>query len=542
MRPVSDIDKVAALLSSKAIDKQIAASIVLGELRAKGPKVVDGLRQLLSSEVPPVQRHALEALGRIGARKTLPDIFPLLTAHHEEVRLAAAQAVASVGSEVVPTIRDRIKVASSEERRVLDGILAELGGADAFSTLLVGLDTSDEEAAKAAALAIRHEVKRADSRQRHRYATQTEKFLKQKKAHGPIAVAAGIKILGYLEDQKAVPTLLEYASDAKAPAHIRQEALLALRFTTPAKDTPAEVASVLLDAASGEDRVLAHTALHTLSTLEVPAKLLKKLIKLATHPDIERSRLAIEHLGRTPGVETAEALVEVLSAVDRKRAELAATALAGRSEAAPALAKHLLAATDPDRAWLLRNVLRPFAKQLKGPVLAKLRASALDKLAQGTRGFEAALDIAREGDAKAVATDLRELAQRLSKQKKLERATTVLRLLAKSEHAVPDDLYRLASIELGQSRLDTQPNARATDTSLKLFSSLLERGFDVAAALRRDRSVDPAMQYYVGFHFAESRHPLGIELLEEVIKKGGRTKVAKMAKNKLGLAHRADEA
>ena len=40
----------------------------------------------------------------------------------------------------------------------------------------------------------------------------------------------------------------------------------------------------------------------------------------------------------------------------------------------------------------------------------------------------------------------------------------------------------------------------------------------------------------MGFHFTELDHPLGEELLEEVVKKGGRTKVAKMAKNKLALA------
>jgi hypothetical protein len=40
----------------------------------------------------------------------------------------------------------------------------------------------------------------------------------------------------------------------------------------------------------------------------------------------------------------------------------------------------------------------------------------------------------------------------------------------------------------------------------------------------------------VGFHFKEEDHPLGTELLEHVAKEGGRTKIAKMAKNKLGLS------
>jgi hypothetical protein len=46
--------------------------------------------------------------------------------------------------------------------------------------------------------------------------------------------------------------------------------------------------------------------------------------------------------------------------------------------------------------------------------------------------------------------------------------------------------------------------------------------------------------YYVGFHFVEGRHPLGRELLSEVVKKAGRAKVGKMAKNKLALAPAAE--
>jgi hypothetical protein len=51
--------------------------------------------------------------------------------------------------------------------------------------------------------------------------------------------------------------------------------------------------------------------------------------------------------------------------------------------------------------------------------------------------------------------------------------------------------------------------------------------------------VDLEHLYYVGFHFAEEGHPIGEELLGEVVKKGGRSKVAKMAKNKLALVEGA---
>ena len=64
----------------------------------------------------------------------------------------------------------------------------------------------------------------------------------------------------------------------------------------------------------------------------------------------------------------------------------------------------------------------------------------------------------------------------------------------------------------------------------------MKHGFDVGKALKKDRVLELDHLYYVGFHFTEEGHPLGEELLEEVVKKGGRAKVAKMAKNKLALA------
>jgi len=524
------------MLDSDAIEKKIAAAIVLGEIKAKGPKATEGLRKLIHSDVPPVAKHALDALARIGARRYVKELFPLLTALPDEVRVAAARAIGSVGSDVVPTIRQRMTTASAEERRALDAILAELGGEDAFSALLEGLDASDEDAAKAAALAVRHEVKRADSKQRRRYVSQTEKFLKQKKEVAESAVAAAVKILGYLEDERAVPTLVALGRSTKTAPAVRQEALIALRFTAPTQGTPPDVLNLLLDVAEGDDRSLAQAALHTLSTMEFPPKLLKRLVQLANHPEIERASIAIQQLGRRPGTGPAEALVEILSKLDRRRAELSAGSLSGRNEAAPALAKALLAAKDADRAWLIRNTLRPFAKELKPAAVAKLRDAALAKLTAGQRGWEAEMDIARDGDAKTLAVALRELGQKLHRGKKTERSLSVWRLLSRSEHAQPEDLYRLASLELAHSRLETQPAARAGDDALKLLTSLVERGFDVASAIRKDRSIEPAMLYYVGFHFSEARHPLGEELLKEVVKKGGRTKIAKMAKNKLALA------
>jgi hypothetical protein len=534
---MGDVEKIITLLQDEAIEKQIAAAIVLGELRAKKPEAVEGLAKQLGSEVPLLQRHALEALARIGAKRALKAVFPLLAASDADVRRAAARTVASVGDEVVPLIRARMGTAGPEERRALDAVLAEVGGKEAFHTLLAGLASAEGEAANAAAVAMRQRIKVADARQRRTYLSEVERFLaQQKKTKGPpSAVAAALKILGYLEDESAVGTLLAYAKSPKEAPSVRQEAFIALRFAL-GKKTPASVVDALVGAAESPDRTLAQTALHTLGGLELPEGLARNLEKLLAHPDPERVRFVVELLGRQKGGDALKVLVNTVCTMERRRAEMAAQALEGRVEAVPLLAKALLETKDVDRAWVMRNVLRPLAQKVAPAMRKQLLAKAMDRLRDGERGWEALLDVVRDSDPEAVTEALRALAMKLRRAGNVDKSLTVMRLLCRSERATDDDRYGLASVELARGQRDTRPAARAGDEALRLLGSLIHRGYDVAKALRGDRALSLDEIYYVGFHFVEEGHPLGEELLSEVVKKGGRAKVARMAKNKLTLA------
>src|SRR5262249_41654648 len=64
---------------------------------------------------------------------------------------------------------------------------------------------------------------------------------------------------------------------------------------------------------------------------------------------------------------------------------------------------------------------------------------------------------------------------------------------------------------------------------------LLDRGFDLAAALRKDRHLDPEQRYQIGFALIERRNPAGEEILSDLAG-SGRSKVAAMAKAKLKSA------
>jgi hypothetical protein len=303
-------------------------------------------------------------------------------------------------------------------------VLADLGGRDAFTALLAGLVSADQEQAKAAAIAVRARAKSADARQRRTYLSETEKFLAKQGAKKKAkrnaddangsstdaAIGGVLKIMGFLEDEKAIPTLLRYAADKKQPASVRQEAIIALRFCLKGGKAPAKLVEALLDAAALEDRTLAQTALHTLGSWQLPGGVAQRLAKLALHPDMERARFVIEQLGRQADSDSARVLVGILTSADRKRVDIAAMALTGVEAAVPLLAKALLEAEDVDRAWMIRNVLRPSAKKIAPAMRRQLLDAALKKFGSG-RGWEALLDVVRDADPEGTADALRTLAR-----------------------------------------------------------------------------------------------------------------------------------
>ncbi len=543
------IEQIAALLGSDAHEKQIAAAIVLGELGAKTPEVIKGLVSLLETDSPPLQRSALTALvkinapsatsARIGSAKVAASIFPLLASKDNEVRALAVDALVACGQDVVPKVKERMSVAEGSERKALDGVLARFGDRkDAVTALLQGLESTESDIARNVAFEVRPLLKDADGKMRRLWLHEVLRIVEKMRRSpppSPIPLATAVKILGYLEDPKGTDPLLELARDPRAPFAVRQEALIALRFALADDDRAGEIVDTMVAAAESDDRMLAQAALMGLVAVELPAKHAARIVRLAAHPDPERARIAIEKLSRQPGEAVTKALVDVVASADRRRAEMAMKALEPREGAGALLAAAMVETRDADRANILRQALKPFARALPPAMRKKLVAAALERLGEG-EGWQAHADIAREADGKALAEGLRELAAKLSRSKKEGSLKSVLTLLARSEHGSSDDRYRLASILLRGGHKDTRPSARASDESLALLEGLSGSSFDVGAALRKDKSLELDDLYYVGFHFAEEQHPLGAELLAEVVKKAGRTKIGKMAKNKLGIS------
>jgi HEAT repeat protein len=530
--------KLAALLASDAPERQIAAAIVVGELGLRDPALVSGLVALVDGGVAVLQRHAAEALGRLESAKALPHLLPLLASRDEGVRRAAAGAVSAFGDAALPALRARLATAEGDERRAVEEAIARTGGKAAISTLLAGLDAGDVDEARAATLAARQRIKDADARERRAYLGEVKHFLSLKKTKGSTpATVAALRVLGFLEDDSVVPLLLEHALGAKRAPEVREEALIALRFLGRpgevkggGKKTDA-VALKLAGVAETAPLPTARAAMFTLACLPLPGALARRLAKLAGHPEAERARLATERLAQMPGAEASQALGRLLLETrERALAEAAATALSSRPDAGAVLARALLDAPDADRATLLARLLRPHLRNLDAKATRAVRAAAIDRLSNGKPAWEPLLQVAREADPAATAVALRDAGAKLRKGKP-ERALAALRALGRGAEATPDDGYAWATLELAKGR---------RDEAMQIFGQLTDRGFDLAAALRRDRSLEAETRYQIGFHFAERRHPAGEEILTAVAEAAGRTKIGQMARAKLKSAGYAE--
>lgn len=530
---MSDLKKLISLLSDPDQERRTAAAIVIGALGIKDPAATAALLKLTDKSADE-QRPALDALARTAPKKAVARAIALLAQGAPVVREAAARLLVAAGPEIVDEIRARRANAGEAEKRELDRVLAELGGSDAFKALLDGLAAADETTARAAALAVRERVLGVDKRTRKSFAATTMKVLAKKEPRSPQHDAALLKILGWCEDETALPLLIDVAQNEKRPSVVRQEAVIALRFALQEGKPGKKVIDALLVAATGFDPGLSRAALGTLALAQLDDATLPKLKVLATHKDHERALLAVDKLKAHGGPAAAATLVEVVQWADRAVAEKAADALRGNADALePALAG-MLVAKDVDRGRLLAELLVPRAKDLKKPQTRKLIEAVVERIADDGRGYEACLMVARAADPDATAEALRELAAKLKKQKKEDRAQTALILLSHTDGATADDRLRLAVLALKKSRLDATPQARSRDEAIKMFNEL-SASVDIARELKRDKSVTPEQLFYLGFHFAEDGDPLGHELLHEVIARGPRTKLGKAAKNKLAL-------
>jgi HEAT repeat protein len=516
--------RILALLEDETPRKRIAAAVVLGELGGRSPAAISGLSKMAHDPQAAIAEPALEALGKLHARGSLPALLDAL--ERKELRKTASEAIAALGEQALPALRERAAKAAPEVRAALSELLPGVPGS--FAMVLEGLHGQPWEAVSKVALSVRQSVRAAPPAERKAMARRLGSFLRKAHIGGDEpALRGAIKILGYLELPETATTLQSFLGK-KMSAPIRVEAVMALRFALGEKPA-ATVLRALVDLLEDPDALVARAARDTLTVVHAGDVLAKELARLAHAKDAELALWAIGILGASGA---SKELAQIARGSDRARADTAVKALAALPGTGPLLVAALADAREEAGAHALAEALERF--QLSAKELAQLRKAGTAMLRKSLAVARRQLDPVRHADPQGWAKVLREAAGKAD----AVRAEAIREVLVRSPYATEEDRYAQASLLLRRSSLDPHPHARQADPALVALEKLASDGFALAPALERDRKISLEARYHVGFHFAEQSAPevrsQGVSLLEGIAA-GGRSKLARAARNKLGL-------
>lgn len=531
------LKRIAELLEDESPRKRIAAAVVLGELKVKDPGVVSQLLTMAKDPVEAFAEAAVEALGNIGSTRALPVLLDAL-GRGRSLAALAAKAIASFGEEALPQLRARLENATGEERTLLSQLLPAVGGKQSLELALEEMRGQSWEHINKVALSARQEAKTLAPAERKVMRTQVEKFLDKKRtADDELALRGALKVLGFLELEDTVETLLGYLS-AKWPAAVRIEAITALRFAL-AEGASKKAVRKLIELLNDADSLVLRAARETLTVLKFGPEFSEELAQLVASPDNEVGLWAIERLGALAGDSklAARTLLPVASSSNRARAEAASKVLASLKNGETMLVDALVEADDEVGALVLAEALNPLASKLGKKDLKKLLEAGEKQLGKSFAVARRQLDPVRIADPEGWAQVLRAKAKAMQK-KDPARAEAISELLGHSSVASADDRFGAVLQRLQHHSLDLHPRARQRDTVLLVLERLHSEGFKVAEAIIKDKKLSDEARYYLGVHFAEKQQfelkSVGAEVLENLAEKG-RGKLAKAAKNKMKL-------
>ena len=528
--------KIVELLDDESPRKRIAAAVVLGELNVKDPAVVSRLIAMAKDPLEAYAEAAVEALGALKAFKALPVLLDSL-GRGKGLQELAAKAIAGMGEEALPILRERLENATPEARNVLSQLLPKVGSKQSFEMALDGMIGQPFDAVNRIALSMRQEAKAASEAERKVMRTQVEKFLEKKKVLSDESACRGcVKVLGWLELPDTQDTLFTFLGKRQLPL-VRVEATTALRFALGDEPSKKGVRK-LMELLDDEDALVIRAARDTLSVLKIGPAFAEELAELCTAADGQVALWAISRLGELAGESklAAKTLQPVARGHDRARAEAAAKVLATLPGGQQMLVEALADAEEETGASVLAEVLATTGTVTKKDVKRLLDAAAKE-LGKSFAVAKRQLEPVRTADPEAWGELLREKAKALVK-KDPARAEAIGQLLGRSSVATSDDRFVLASQQLLRGSLDPHPKARQRDPALSELEKLQAEGFALSQALQKDKKLSDEARYYVGVHFAEKPtfelKNLGAEVLESLAAKG-KGKMAKAAKNKLKL-------
>ncbi len=533
----ANIRTICGLLESPDPVRRHAAAIVLAELAPKDNPVVEALGKALVEASPVLAVHLLDALRAVGTPAVVRHVLPLLDAESMELKLRAVAMVAKAGERVVPEIQRRLEGARSDERLVLVDLLARIHGKTAFGTLLQLLFDPDFEFVKTVCDAVRRHRVDATPKERLALHKSLMGFLGSPRVKGQERVIAScLLLLGTIGQAEARAALLSYAAVKYSP-YLRRHALIGLKNLEVEGAAAAAMVRPLVPYLGDADEEVVR---HTLDLLaRAPSLDSVDWVGLMDSPHASVRGFAVRRMAMQDTPASNKRLITLLGHRDTDVREVAASALSGHPGATRMLLDALGNVSDTEMVWRLAKILKPHSERIDSKTFTRL-ATLVTDVSPGPC-YEAILYVLHNVDPKATGQVLLDTGLAHKKAKRWDQAVDCLRRLVNTEVFNADARYALSVCNLKVSKKDLNPHMRVEDHALRGMQGLLRMDkVALADRLKKDKTLDFADLFYVGFHFTEQagdEHVFGVALLEHLAKTASKSAEGKAAKNKLKLIH-----
>jgi len=536
----STIKRICGMLQSPDGMRRCAAAMVLGELAPKEAAVVTALGAALKDSNQLLTRYVLEAFETIGSRAVVPFVLPLLDVNDMETKLRAAGIIARAGGEMIGELRRQFEKASPQQKRLLIDILARMHSREAMQLILDVLFDPDFELVKEACQAVRRHIADAAPGNRQALHKQVVQFMTSSRVRKNDRVLTSCLLLtGNIGAPDAANVLLKFTAP-KNPGYIRRNALIGLTGLQLTGSASAPVVKQMVKYLSEADPQIVQLALDIIEKQPPVAALDSQWPKLlrSKHPTVRV--FAARKLASVDSPANNKLMMALLAHPDTPVSEIAAGALARHKKSTKLLLDALAKERNSEAAWRLAKILKPHSPTVDKATVKKFSALAAGELATGTGRHEAVFYFLRNVDPAIVDNVLTSTGRKFKQAKKWAKAVDCLKQLIRAEGFANDLRFELSVCNLKQSAKDIAPNFRADDHALRGFQPLLtEKAFKLLDRLKKEKCLDAADLFYIGFHFSEGtgeEQKFGRQLLEHVAKRWPGTKDGKAAKNKLKLA------
>jgi HEAT repeat protein len=533
----SQLKKICGLLKSPDHVRRCGAALVLAELAPRSAEVVKALGEALPDAGEQLTGCILEALQAIASPAAVPFVMPLLHSQDMATRMRAVAIVANGGAAVLPEIKRQLKEATRQQKPVLIDLLARMQTRETFDLLLNFLFDSDFNLVKETCDAVHRHAASATPPDRLKLHKQVLKFMNTAAVKKSERVTtSALLLLGHIGRPEAAAILLKY-STTKTPPYVRRHALIGLKGVELAGRTGAAVLHKIfpyLDEA--DEEIVRHTldVLGRLPTADIDPAKGRKLLK-SKHAYARA--FAARMLATTDTPANNFVLIDLLTHEDTGVRDVATNALMSHPKAAPVLLSALESEKDKDAAWALARILKSHTAATDKKILKKFVGLAAKAMLAGDPVYEALLFFVRNADPKSAETILLDAGMAHKKAKRWPQAVECLRRLLHTETFNDEVSYALSLCDLKVSHKELAAQFRAEDHALRGFSALFRRNSaDLLNRLKKDKTLDTADLYYVGFHFTEGNtdeRTFGIEVLKHVVKTWPRSAEAKTAKERL---------